>query len=56
MTIELIKTIATEGAILLGAVSAFATAIAHLPLPWKPVTAFFARIGIATSKFAVEHK
>lgn len=54
--IETIKTLATEGATFLGAVSAFATVIAHLPLPWKPVTAFFARIGFATSRFTVGHK
>ena len=53
--LDTIKTIATEGAALLGALSAFATAISHLPVP-KPVAAFFARIGIASGKFAVSVK
>ncbi len=53
---EQVKQIVTEGAAVLGAISALCTAIAHLPLPWKPVTAFFARIGVASGKFAVSVK
>ena len=39
----------------LGAVSATATVFAHLPLPAKVAT-FFARVGVASGKFAVQVK
>lgn len=39
----------------LGALSAFSTTLAHV-LPWPKAAAFFARVGIATAKFAVEQK
>ena len=50
---DTIKQIAQEGAIVLGAVSTLSTLLAHLPLPAKAAE-FFARIGVATSKFKVE--
>lgn len=51
--LDTIKQIAQEAGVLLGAVSALSTLLAHLPLPAK-AAAFFARIGVATSKFKVE--
>lgn len=55
-TLQTVQEIAKSGAEILGAISAFATLVAHLPLPWPRLSAFFARVGVATSKFAVAEK
>lgn len=58
MTLETIKQIAQDGAAVLGAVSIFATALSHVPLPksWARVSEFFARVGLATAKFSVNKR
>lgn len=56
--IEIIKNAAPllkDLAAIAGSVSALATALAHLPLPAR-LAAFFARVGVASGKFAVSQK
>lgn len=58
MTIETLKILAADGAVVLGAVSILATALSHIPVPksWARVSEFLARIGIATAKFSVNKR
>lgn len=52
-TLQTIQEIAKDGAAAIGSLSLLFTALSHLPFPAR-LTAFFARLGVATSKFAVE--
>lgn len=54
-TLQTVQEIAKSGAEILGAISAFATLVSHLPLP-PAIASFFARVGVTTSKFAVAKK
>lgn len=58
MTIDTIRTIAQDAAAVLGAVSILATALSHFPWPASlaRVAEFFARVGLATSKFSVNKR
>lgn len=54
-TLQTIQEIAKDGAAAIGSLSLLFTALSHFPFPAR-LTAFFARLGVATSKFAVEKK
>ncbi len=58
MTLDTVKTILADASAVLGAVSVFATALSHIPLPksWTRVSEFLARVGIATAKFSVNKR
>jgi hypothetical protein len=58
LTIDQVKTVAIDAGTVLGALSAFCTALSHVPLPasWTRVSEFFARVGLATAKFSVNKR
>lgn len=55
-TVDQIETVAAAGATLLGAASALATVLAHLPFLPVRMQQFFARVGLATSRFSVNKR
>ncbi len=58
LTIDQVKTIATDAGLALGSLSALCTALSHIPLPasLNRVSEFFARVGLATAKFSVNKR
>ncbi len=63
MTLDTLKTIYADGvvvahacAVALGALSILCTALAHLPKSPARTAEFFARIGLATSRFSVNKR
>lgn len=55
MSFHDLQTALEAGCQVLGAVSVFATVLSRV-VPWKPVAAFMARLGVTTGKFKVEAK
>lgn len=50
------EAVAAAGAMLLGAVSGLATLLSHVPKLPPRMAEFFARIGVATSKYSVSKR